>query len=169
MLLLLFVSNIWPCVSSQKVETLRLLNDCSASVFQNIFWLPICGHSLSKSRVPCLMLGAPIFCLESVGQHSWCSLLTAFCSSQPLYQATGGGGVQSLSHVWLCDPVDCSHAPLSMKFSRQEYWSGLPFLPPGCLPDPGIEPTSPAMAGRFFTTEATREDCKKPLVPIVIL
>ena len=35
-------------------------------------------------------------------------------------------------------------APLSMEFFRQEYWSGLPFSPPGNLPDPGIEPTSPA-------------------------
>ena len=42
---------------------------------------------------------------------------------------------------------------LSMGFSRQEYWSGLPCLPPGELPDPGIEPVSPALAGRFFTTE----------------
>ena len=41
-------------------------------------------------------------------------------------------------------------------FSRQEYWSGLPFPPPGDLPDPGIEPESPvssALPGRFFTTE----------------
>ena len=37
-------------------------------------------------------------------------------------------------------------------FSRQEYWSGLPFPSPGDLPDPGIEPVSPALAGRFFTT-----------------
>ena len=44
-------------------------------------------------------------------------------------------------------------APLSMVFSRQEYWSGLPFPSPGDLPDPGIKPTSPALAGRFFTTE----------------
>ena len=46
-------------------------------------------------------------------------------------------------------------APLSMEFSRQEYWSGLPFPLPGDLPDPGIEPMSlksPALAGRFFTT-----------------
>ena len=44
-------------------------------------------------------------------------------------------------------------APLSMGFSRQECWSGLPFLPPGDLPDPGIEPTflaSPALAGNYF-------------------
>ena len=46
-------------------------------------------------------------------------------------------------------------ASLSMKISRQEYWSGLPFPPPGDLRDPGIEPTSltsPVVAGRFFTT-----------------
>ena len=42
---------------------------------------------------------------------------------------------------------------MSMEFSRQEYWSGLPFPPPGDLPDPGIEPMSPALAGGFFTTE----------------
>ena len=49
-------------------------------------------------------------------------------------------------------------APLSMGFSRQEYWSGLPCLPPGDLPDPGIEATSlmsPALAGGFFTTSTT--------------
>ena len=45
--------------------------------------------------------------------------------------------------------------PLSMGFSRQEYWRELPFPPPGDLPDPGIEPMSPespALAGGFFTT-----------------
>ena len=41
--------------------------------------------------------------------------------------------------------MDVAHeAPLSMEFSWQEYWSGLPFCPPGHLPDPGIEPLSPA-------------------------
>ena len=47
-------------------------------------------------------------------------------------------------------------APLSMEFSRQENWSGLPFPSPGDLPDPGIEPkslVSPALAGGFSTTE----------------
>ena len=42
---------------------------------------------------------------------------------------------------------------LSMGFCRQEYWSELPFPPPGDLPDPGLEPESPALASRFFTTE----------------
>ena len=42
-------------------------------------------------------------------------------------------------------------APLSMGFSRQDYWSGLSFPPPRELPNPGIEPASPALAGRFST------------------
>ena len=49
-------------------------------------------------------------------------------------------------------------APLSMGFSRQEYWSGLSCLPLGNLPDSGIKPVfsvSPALAGGFFTTKAT--------------
>ena len=45
-----------------------------------------------------------------------------------------------------------SQAPLSMGFSRQEYWSGLPFLLPGDLHNPGIEPTFPALVGVFFCT-----------------
>ena len=44
-------------------------------------------------------------------------------------------------------------APLSMGFFRQEYWSGLPFPPLGDLPNPEIEPSSPASSGGFFTTE----------------
>ena len=44
-------------------------------------------------------------------------------------------------------------APVSMGFSSHEYWSVLPFPSPGDLPNPGIKPTSPALAGRFFTSE----------------
>ena len=68
--------------------------------------------------------------------------------------------VNCLSVVWLFEtPGTVAHQdPLSMGFPRQEYWSGLPFPPPGDLPNPGIELvslTSPALAGRFFTTSAT--------------
>ena len=51
--------------------------------------------------------------------------------------------------AWTAAP----QAPLSMEFSRQEYGSGLPFPPPGDLPDPGMEPTSLALVGEFFTIE----------------
>ena len=65
---------------------------------------------------------------------------------------------QSFRHIrFFATPLTVAHqAPLSMEFSRQEYWNGLPFPTPGDLPDPGIElesPASPALAGRFFTTE----------------
>ena len=50
--------------------------------------------------------------------------------------------------------LDVAHqAPLSKGFSRQEYWSGLPFPAPGDPPRPETEPTSPALPGRFFTAE----------------
>ena len=61
---------------------------------------------------------------------------------------------QSLSHVQLfITPWTVAHqALLSMEFSRQEYWSGLPFPIPVDLPETGIKSASLAMAGRFFTT-----------------
>ena len=71
---------------------------------------------------------------------------------------------ESVSHSIVrlfATPRTVAHqASLSMELSRQEYWSGLPFPTPGDLPDPGIEPeylASPALAGRFFTTNATWE------------
>ena len=61
----------------------------------------------------------------------------------------------------LCDAMDCSPpGSLSVGFSRQEYWSGLPFPPPGDLSNPGIKPVFlmfPALAGGFFTTSGTWE------------
>ena len=62
-------------------------------------------------------------------------------------------GVQLCVTPWT---VACQ-APLSMGFSRHEYWSGLPWPPLGHLPDPGMEPTSAtsAFAGGIFTTSAT--------------
>ena len=66
------------------------------------------------------------------------------------------------SHVGLFETLwTIAHqAPLSMRFSRQEQWSGLLCPPPGDLPDPGIETaslTSPILAGEFFTTSTTWE------------
>ena len=77
-------------------------------------------------------------------QHDYILLLTA---------------VQSLSRVQLfCDPVDCNPlGSLVHGISQQEYWSGLPFLPPGDLPDPRIEHVSLALAGGFFNAEPTGE------------
>ena len=61
----------------------------------------------------------------------------------------------SVGRVWLFLSLwtVALQAPVSMGFSRQEYWSGLPFPPPGDLPDPGIKPASPVLTGGFFTAE----------------
>ena len=61
----------------------------------------------------------------------------------------------------LCNPMDLAHqALLSMGFSRQQYWNGLPYTPPGGIPNPRIKPASlmsSASRGNFFTTSATCE------------
>ena len=68
----------------------------------------------------------------------------------------------SLSHVRLFATLwnVARKTPLSMGFFSQEYWSGLPSPPPGDLPNPGIEPGSPALPGGFFTTEPLRKPRK---------
>ena len=63
--------------------------------------------------------------------------------------------VKSLSHVQLfATPWTVAHqTPPSMGFSRQEYWSGLPFPSPGDLPNPGIEPSSPTLQADALPSE----------------
>ena len=71
---------------------------------------------------------------------------------------------KSLCHVWSFATLwTIAHLALSMGFSRQESWSGVPFPTPGNLPDQGIEPTSltsPSLAGGLFTTSTTWRACK---------
>ena len=89
------------------------------------------------------------------------SLLSHFWYAQLSGKGKKWSEVKWLSRVRLFATlwtVACQ-APLSMGFSRQEYWSGLPFPSPGDLPDPGIEPGSPALwaDGRRFNLWANRE------------
>ena len=71
-----------------------------------------------------------------------------------LHVCGGNGGLVIKSYLTLATPwtVACQ-APLSMGFSRQEYWSVLPFPSPGDLPDPGFEPRSPALQADSLLTE----------------
>ena len=66
----------------------------------------------------------------------------------------GGGGLVPKSCLTLATPwtIACQ-GPLSMGFSRQEYWSGLPFPSPGDLPHPGIKPRSPVLQTSYLPTE----------------
>ena len=66
----------------------------------------------------------------------------------------GGGSLVIQSCLTLSTPSTVARqAPLSMGFSRQKYWSGLPCPSPGDLPDPGIEPWSPALQAESLPTE----------------
>ena len=66
----------------------------------------------------------------------------------------GGGGLVAKSCPTLATSwIVALQAPLSMGFSRQEYWSGLPCPSPGDLPDPGIKPWSPALQAESLPTE----------------
>ena len=71
--------------------------------------------------------------------------------------------IRSLSHAQLfVTPRTVAHqVPLSMRLSRQAYWSLLPFSSPGNLPRPGIKAMSPALANRFFTAEGLFH-CARP-------
>ena len=76
-----------------------------------------------------------------------------FQSLFPVSFTSGSGFVAKLCPT-LVTPWTVAHqAPLSMGFSRQEYWSGLPFPPPGDLPNPGIKPRSPALQADSLPTE----------------
>ena len=94
----------------------------------------------------------PYFSVVHIGGTSVCMYMYACMCAKLLSH------IQLFVALW---PIAHTvQAPLSMGFSRQEYWSGWPCPPPRDLPEPGIEPvslTSPGLAGRFFTTGATRE------------
>ena len=65
-------------------------------------------------------------------------------------------------YLALCDPMDCSPpGPLSMGFSRQEHWSGLPFPSPEDLHSPGIKPKSPALQATSLPSEPQGKPIKK--------
>ena len=85
--------------------------------------------------------------------------LCIFCllTSHPLTVLSGGGLVTKLCLTLVTPWTVASEVPLSMGFSRQKYWSGLPFPSPGNLLDPGIEPESPALQVDSLPTELWRK------------
>ena len=84
------------------------------------------------------------------------SLIQFFCSWVGLCSLPVSESENEVAQLCptLCDPWTVAHqAPPSMGFSRQEYWSGLPFSSPGDLPDPGIEPSSPTLQADYLLSE----------------
>ena len=98
--------------------------------------------------------------LDSIKRWGWGRWL----GHEGVAKETSESEVKSLSRVrlFVTSWTVAYQAPLSMGFSRQEYWSGLPCPSPGDLPDPGIEPRVSHIVGRHFTVWATREVQKRP-------
>ena len=93
-------------------------------------------------------------CTNVEGAASGCSHLTAL-TDLSLVVVVGGLVTKSCSTLATPWTVACQ-VPLSMGFSRQEYWSGLPFPSSGDLPNPGIEPRSPTLQAVSLPTELQR-------------
>ena len=106
----------------------------------------LCRHSCIQCPWPC---SRPLL-TQGSAKDFW--TLTGKSGS---YQHMNWIELKSLSHVGLfASPWSVAHqAPPSMGFFRQEFWSGLPFPSPGDLPDPGIEPRSPALRADALTSE----------------
>ena len=103
-----------------------------ASLF--VFWRVFCSHHSQKGSEKALTHLFTLMC-------NW--LIALLCK---YHESLFCSGLVTMSCLTLCDPMDCSHqAPLSMGFSKQEYWSRLPFFPPWYLPSPGIKPESPVL------------------------
>ena len=126
---------------------------CSSSQSQSMSWrvenkpqLSCCKGNLGRVGLPSYFLCVLSFENETFHSHSLLRIVRVCVLSR-------FSPVRLFATLWAV----ARQAPLSMGFSRQQYWSGLPFLPPGELPDPRIEPTSPALAGRFFTGEPPGE------------
>ena len=90
-----------------------------------------------------LLFMLPVYSWEKEWKRTWQNAWQLVNSAAGYMEVE----VKWLSHVWLFATTwtVAYQAPPSMGFSRQEYWSGLPFPPPGDLPNPGIEPRSPAL------------------------
>ena len=119
--------------------------------------------SASRCRTPEIAsnLSPPFSNFPSVLPLSNTYLLNPLTSweSLPLSPRRNDLSMCSLGRVWLSATpwtVACQ-APLSVGFLKQKFWSGLPFPSPGDLPDPGMEPPAPALAGGFFTNELPRK------------
>ena len=156
----------------QKLKTLKIKHENFISLFPNSWsgWCPwerFCNAS-SSGKVSTVTLSAQGHTSTQTENISLCAARRSVAPGEkrlgaPCLCLQGACSVDYTVWLqWLCvTPWTAAHqAPLSMGFSRQEYWSGLLFPSSGAFPDPGIEPISPVfpeLTDVFFTTSSTWE------------
>ena len=140
------------CSNGGELEHMEIKN--FKNIWQHLYPLPLCILKNSKpteSKLRELYLNTH---LPSTWIHQWL-MFFQICFISFSMSACVKCESKSLSHIWLF-ATPCSialQAPLSMGFSRQEYWSALPFPSSGDLPNPGIKPGSPALQADSLPSE----------------
>ena len=159
---LLQVCGMWVALSLVSLEWYPRHNQSPSWKSLFVIRLPACP-TLWGPLHPILGVAFPSFVLlELLSLCVWFIFLILYC---PLWRSVLFFSPSGMSDSFVTLPWTVAHqAPLSMGFSRQEHWSGLPFPSPGDLPGSGIESTSPALAAGFFTTEPPR----KPYVHYIL-
>ena len=128
------------CVIIKKVpQSCKISRDSCLMILNHFLWFYCNPEPLYFSQI----------LFQTIRHWSKVSLLLIFFR----YPTYSGGDLVAKSYLTLASPwtVGCQ-APLPMGFSRQEYWSGLPFPSPGDLPEPGIEPRSPTLQADALTS-----------------
>ena len=119
----------------------------------------VCACSLMSDSLQLhgLKFARLLYLWDSLGKNTGVCCHFLFCT----HTHTHIYDYAMLSCVWLfVTPCTIAHQdPLSMEFCRQEYWNRLPFPPPGKLPDPGIEPESPALQMDALLLEPSSKPC----------
>ena len=146
-------------VGSLPLEPRGSLSDVLLSFFLSIIKIQFCYFCLQRDLKRLMKYVGSVasfqmwYSLGTSGKWECCirwlrriSLLSADISASSCVCACVLNHVQLFATLWTI----ARQAPLSMGFSRQEYWSGLPFPSPGDLPDPGIEPASSALQEDFY-------------------
>ena len=151
---LLTTQSLWLCGSQQTVQ-----NSSRGGNTRPLYLPP--EKSLCRPREATVRTGHETTDWFQIGKgvHQGCILSPCLFNLYAKWSE-----VKSLSRVWLfVTPWTVAHqAPLSIEFSRQEYWSGLPFLPPGDIHNPGIEPRSPTLQSDTLPSEPPGKKKKIP-------
>ena len=169
-----------PTHLGQSLGALTISDHCTKGVFQGGQWPSTPWSNLPWQPTASLSPRSYLNCCCCLVTQSWVTKLTLGPTPKVSW-STASLSPRSYLNCCCClitqswvtkltlsnsfgTPWTVAHqAPLSMGFSRQEYWNGLAFPSPGNLPDPGIKLTSPALADGFFTTELLG----KPLINLI--